>query len=81
MSKSAIVPCGLLDPARPYADLHFKDGYGYWNYRGGPLFCWLHGHRWKWCFSTVIDGQQQWHLQCVRCRRQEKNPREVNNGS
>lgn len=78
-----IVPPGLLDEGRPYADRHFFSGYGYWNYRGGILVCWIRGHRWKWCHSRIYPDRTiaicgpLWHLQCVRCLRQELNPYEI----
>jgi hypothetical protein len=68
---STIVRPGLLDPARPYADWHFYDGYGCWNLRGGRLVCFLRGHHWKWVVQPNTEG---WHLQCIRCRRIEHNP-------
>ena len=76
-----IVPPGLLVENRPYADWHFKSGYGYWQYRGGSIVCFLRGHRWKWCHSLIrLDDPRgcapYWHLQCVRCHKSEHNPSE-----
>lgn len=75
--RAAIMPPGLLDKRRPYADWRWTSGYGYRQYVFPRVLCALRLHKWKWTFCTIIDGQQQWHLQCVRCRRQERNPRET----
>jgi hypothetical protein len=80
--RGRFVAPGLSHADRPYADWrHFKNGYGYWNYRGGLLLCALLGHKWKWCHSLVrLDDPRgcapYWHVQCVRCRKSERNPSE-----
>jgi hypothetical protein len=71
---------GLVHPEKgAYVSArNFTDGYGYWNYRGGTVVCFLRGHLFKWCHSQTHPGCgiPLWHLQCTRCRKSERNPSE-----